>query len=390
MTAATTSAVAPPAPGRLGVAVEPAAALAYLEALGRWRDDRRKELDVLDGAALRSPDQAEATADIALSLAVWKAISDRLELLGRTWNSGRVGPVERERMSALIWGRLDATVDPALLARSPAVPGSGLAVSLPEACSLSDALATRLRVRLRLEESGLVVADRVAALRAQLERIRDQVGLEPAGSRQQQAAERQSRLARRLAEVADKAGRGGDVGGLLGPLELDATGFERDLIVGAATRREAGAKVTRARELRADLEAREAALRALVERCVATVAEAPRQAVPSVHALGPVPNTVATLDPYLRRLDQVARALAVAHHAYQSALDEHAELHSRLELYRAKARALGRADDPDVARAYQLARAALDHRPTRMAVATQAVRGYQACLTDGPSQSRPG
>ena len=95
--------------------------------------------------------------------------------------------------------------------------------------------------------------------------------IEPAGARQQQASEQQSRLARRLRELTEKADRGGDVGGLLEPLEIEATTFERDLIVGGARRREAGAKVAQARRLRAELERRETDIRALVERCLATV-----------------------------------------------------------------------------------------------------------------------
>ena len=128
-------------------------------------------------------------------------------------------------------------------------------MSLPEACRLSDALASQLRVRLGLELSGAEVTTRLRSLRAQLERIRDQVVTEPAGSRQQQAAEQQSRLARRLRELTEKADRGGDVGGLLEPLEIEATTFERDLIVGGARRREAGAKVAQARRLRSELAA---------------------------------------------------------------------------------------------------------------------------------------
>jgi hypothetical protein len=45
-------------------------------------------------------------------------------------------------MSTLIWGRLDAAT------------ASGLSVSLPEACRLSDALLSQLRVKLGLDPSG--------------------------------------------------------------------------------------------------------------------------------------------------------------------------------------------------------------------------------------------
>ena len=122
-------------------------------------------------------------------MAVWKAVSDRYELLLATWNSGRVGITELTRMSTLIWGRLDAST------------ASGLSVSLPEACRLSDALLSQLRVKLGLDPSGMEITERIRQPRAQMERIREQIDLEPAGAAQQQAALEQSRLARRLKEL---------------------------------------------------------------------------------------------------------------------------------------------------------------------------------------------
>lgn len=363
------SAQAPAAPGRLGVAADPTALLGYLDELGRWRDARRTELDELDRAALGSPTGASAVSDIALSLALWKAVADRYEQLVKVWDSGRVGVVEREKLSALIWGRLDA-----------AYAQSGLAVSLPEACRLSDALAGQLRVRLGLDVSALETTQRLAELRAQLERIRDQVGLEPAGGLQQTAAETQSRLARRLREVTEKAGRGGDVGGLLPALEIDAARFERDLIVGAAKRREARGAVEEIRRLRSGLEAREERLRVLAGEAVATVDPAPRYAVPDVDALGPVPNTLEALADYRRRLGLVERALTMADEAYSAALRQHSDLLARLDAYHLKASATGVADEPTVANAYGLATAALAERPTKMALATQLVSLYQTYL----------
>ena len=50
---------APVAPGRLGEALEPEAALTYLQALGDWLARRRSELDALDREVLAS---AEAVA----------------------------------------------------------------------------------------------------------------------------------------------------------------------------------------------------------------------------------------------------------------------------------------------------------------------------------------
>jgi hypothetical protein len=370
---------APVAPGRMGSALEIQAAHVYLDELGEWRDTRRRELDELDKAAMQSGTGSAVTGDLLLSMALWKAVSDRYELLSATWNSGRVGTTELMRMSTLIWGRLDAAT------------ASGLSVSLPEACRLSDALLSQLRVKLGLDPSGMEITDRVRQLRAQMERIRDQIDLEPAGGVQQQAALQQSRLARRLKELAEKAGRGGDVAGLLGPLEIEAATFERDLIVNGARRRDAAALAQRAGAQRADLEAREVALRGIVEDCVRRVDPAPRYAVPDTAALGPVPDARNELENYLRRLDQVSRAMTIAQTAYAKALRDHDELDSRLEAYRAKAIAKGVAEAADVARAYELARSVLDERPSRMVLAEQLVTVYQTYLqtTPAPDEAHP-
>jgi hypothetical protein len=352
----------------MGVELQPTQVLVYLEQLGQWCDGRQSELDQLDQAALQSPNGVAATGDITLSMALWKAVADRYEQLRSVWDSGRAGPTERIRLSTLIWGRLDTDA------------ATGLAVSLPEACRLSDALASSLRVRLGLEVSGAEITERIRQLRAQMERIRDQVTLEPAGPAQQQAAGQQSRLARRLKEIADKAARGGDVGGLLGPLEIDAATFERDLIVGGAQRREAATLVRRAEDRRIELEAREAGLRNLAAECVRRVDPAPRYAVPDVELLGPVPGSRGELETYLRRLDQVSRAMTVAEQAYGKALGERRELADRLDAYRAKATATGVADHPDLARAYAMAREALDRQPCRMVLANQLVTLYQTYL----------
>ena len=365
--------IAPVAPGQMGSALDARTADVYIDELGRWRDARRHELDELDKAALQASTGSSVTGDIMLSIALWKAVSDRYELLLATWSSGRVGVTELTRMSTLIWGRLDAST------------ASGLSVSLPEACRLSDALLSQLRVKLGLDLSGMEITERIRQLRAQMERIREQIDLEPAGAAQQQAALEQSRLARRLKELADKAGRGGDVAGLLGPLEIDASTFERDLIVGGARRRDAAALVQRARDQRADLGAREAALHSIVEECIRRVDPAPRYAVPDTTALGPMPNTRDELEDYLRRLDQVSRAMTIAQTAYAKALEDHEELGSRLEAYRAKAMATGVAEVPDVAQAYQLARNALDERPSRMVLAKQLVTVYQTYLQTTPA-----
>ena len=366
---------APPAPGRLGEALDPADALAYLTALGAWLARRRAELDALDAEVLASADPSRHTGDITLAMTLWQAVAEREAQLRAVWDSGRVGRDERERMATLVWGRRDT---PGATGR----PGSSspLALSVPEACRLTDAVVGELRERLGLDPSGAQTNARVAALRAQVERLRDQVALEPAGSPRQRAAEHVAALAGRLGAAVDKAARGGDVGGILGPIEVEAATLERDLIVGGARRREAGAVVARVRAHRDELVRRAAALRTLAGRCVATVADAPRYAVPDVAALGPLPNTLAALTAYEQRLDLVGRALAVAEEAYGRALRGHDDREARLAALHVKAEATGRATEPDLAQAFALARAALDARPSRAALAEQLVTLYATYL----------
>ncbi|GAB3867735.1 hypothetical protein GCM10028801_42410 [Nocardioides maradonensis] len=360
---------APAAPGKLGEALEPADIQAYLAELDEWIRGRRTELDDLDQAALATGRGGEVAGDMALALALWKAIADRYQLIFATWDGGRVLEKERERISALVWGRLDGATG---------LPG-GLAVSLPEAGRLCDALVAQLRTTLTLVPGADASAARIKELRAQLERIRDQLALEPANSREA-GARRLAGLIQRLDDITARAERGADVAGRLGPLENEATVYERDLIVGNARRRDARDEVLSARELRADLEQRAVALRKLADTCVATVDPAPRLAVPDVDALGPVPVTADEIGAYRHRLDRVSQALELAQQRYADALDDHQELADLLDAYVAKARALGVADKPDLVASEQQARALLDRRPTPIAIAQQLVTTYQTWL----------
>ncbi|MGY4720323.1 hypothetical protein [Naumannella huperziae] len=377
----TTLTAAPIPPGRLGVPVEPAAMQRYLAALLTWSDDRRAELTALDEAVLAQPEpqRRALTRDVMLSLALWQAVRDRLDLLIATWDSGRVDAVRRERLSSLIWGRLDATLDPSLLVGDDEARPAGFAVSLPEACRLSDALAGQLRARLGHGPDASGLLTRLRQLRAQLDRIRDQVALEPeAGRPAAQAA--LTRLADRVAELQARAERGGDIGGMLGPAEIDAARLERDLIVGGAERRAAGALSEQARELRADLVARAAALRQLVDQTVRRVAPAPKYAVPDVTALGDPPAGRAELTAYLARLDQVSRALQVVQHAYSAALAEHTSLGGRLDVSQQRAAVVGLAGDRVLTGIAALTEEALAADPTPMVLARQLTDAYDTAL----------
>ncbi|MEO7420856.1 MAG: hypothetical protein ABIU87_00485 [Ornithinibacter sp.] len=382
-------ATAPTAPGRLGQPLLAADALRYRGALGTWRDARRAELDVLDHAALAVADGAEHTGDLMLAMALWKAVADRHDLLVATWDSGRVGPNELERLSTLVWGRLDA-----LTARPPAPRGGGtglppvqvgaLAVSLPEACRLSDALAASLGARLGLDPSEADVQARVRALRASVERVRDLVDREPARDRAAACA-MLDRLDTRTTDVTARVRRGADVGGLLGPLEQDAARAERDLIVGGSTRRARAHDEARARALRAELEARGVALQRLAARCVVRVTPAPRLAVPDVAALGPVPSDPDSVDAYLTRLDAVGRAMTMAQDAYSRALAEPDELGLTLGAFAAKAadRRTPPRSEAATADLAELARRALEslrREPVDLVRARALVAAYVACL----------
>lgn len=372
------SAIAPEAPARMGQAVDPAAMLRYLEELGSWCERRRTELDELDRGALAAADTEALTDDVTLSMALWQAVAARHEELERVWDGGRVGQVERQRLSALVWGRLDADAGPGT---------ASLAVSVPEACRLSDALAAQLRRRLSLDPVGVDLGAHLRSVRATLERVRDLVPAEPVGSARDAVTERLRRLDLRLEDITRRAHRGADVGGLVGPLEADAALTERDLIVAAATRRDDERDRTRAGTLRTELIARAEHVTRVADDCVAQVRSAPNLAVPRVESLGPVPDEAKAVDAYLVRLAAVARALTLAEQTYRGPLAELDGLRALLDVYRAKASGTGRADRPEVAEMYRQALAVVSERPTDLPRARAVVAAYQALL--GGSSSSP-
>jgi hypothetical protein len=388
--AAGSGTMAPDAPGRLGTPLTANEAFAYLRDLGVWRDKRREELDALDSVALASSERDVFSRDMLVSMALWKAISDRYDLLEVTFDSGRVGPTEATRLSTLVWGRLDVPPGSAAGSIAPTTSGA-LALSLPEACRLSDAMTTSLRARLALEPSGAEVGTRVKDVRATIERIRDQVSVVPAGPDREAAATRLTRLEQRLADVTDRAKRGADVGGLLAPLEYDAAGTERDLIVGAGQRVDDARDTERARQQRTELIARGEAVSALVAQAVTAVNPAPKLAVPDVRALGPVPTAPLDVDAYLVRLNAVSRALGVVHTAYAQALAERDEVagYAGAILAQARAGGLGAAPaDEDEAHLRARLEAVLAARPLDVRHAKALLAAYQVYRRE--SQPTPG
>lgn len=137
-------------------------------------------------------------------------------------------------------------------------------------------------------------------------------------------------LEQRLFDVTERAKRGADVGGFLGPLEVEVAARERDLIVAASRRHESERDAARARELITALAARGDAIRGLQAQCLAAVTPAPKLAVPDVRALGAVPDDPDAIDALLARLGLVGKALDQAHETYARALGERDELQGLL------------------------------------------------------------
>ena len=363
-------AVAPPAPGRLGEAAPVPVLSGYLTALGDWLDARRRELDRVNAAALRSTEPDSYSGDVLLSMALWQSVSDRHATLLKLWDSGRADGTAREKMSQVVWGR--ATAAPG--GGPGAAATGGLALSLVEACRLSDALLGQLTTRLSFDPSAADAPARLGAVREALERLRALVRQEPSWSNQVE------NLAMRTNDLATRAMRGADVGAPLKQLETDAAQAERDLIVRTASVRQAERdRLAAVRRLATDrtaaqrrldaLQPREDAARELVARCVAQIANAPRFAVPEPDVLGPVPAGRAELDAYLARLDAVERAMAFVEKAYAAPLAQRTELLGLLDAFRVMAERTGQQHDPVVAAALEQVRATLAAVPCDVAAA---------------------
>lgn len=356
----------PQAPGSLKDAASANEVMAYLGQLGEWLMERRQELSAIDAAILRSPDRGTLTADMAMILSVWQAVKDRYDALLVTWDSGRVANQELLEISALIWGRLAASNG----------DNQAVAVSVPEGCRLVEALTNQLRQKLQVGPHAAQYASRIAGMRAQLDRIHDQIEMEPAT---QQASARlvEDRFAARLTTIIEKFSRGGDIGGMLSAVEVDSARFERDLLVAQGKRRESLEKLARARHLTEELTTRQVALTELVDHCVATVSPAPSYAVPTIAALGPVPNTPEKLDTYLERLQQVDRAMDVVHEAYTKALADR----DSLELAFQQLRLHHSQPDEVAGDIAALASRVLSLRPCPTRVAEHLIDAYKTAVT---------
>jgi len=182
---------APEAPGRLGEPIPAPELLSYLGGLDAWLTHRRTELDRLDAAAQASPATDEHTADVLLAMTMWQAIRTRADELVVVWDSGRADVVAREKMSRLIWGRLDSGLGSAL-------------VSLVEAVTLCDAMIAKVRARLSFDPDSADQAQRFRDLRAGLVRCEDLASTDAT------VADRVAGLRKREQKLVTQAARGAD------------------------------------------------------------------------------------------------------------------------------------------------------------------------------------
>lgn len=372
------STASPAAPGQLGVAATPQQLLDYLGRLDAWLAERRAELDALDAQILATGRQAELTGDMSLAMALWQAAKTRQGLLLATWDSGRVAQQELAKLSSLIWGRLDAA--------GGTLPSAG--VSLPEAGRLCDALVAQLRARLNTDPNATAIQIRLRDLRAQAERIRDQLKLEPPALAPLGQA-RLDAITTRAAEIAAKQSRGGDVVGLLGALETDAAKLERDLIVGAARRREGRDLLTRAREEHAELTAQAHAVSALLGQVSAAVWPTPAAAIPDLGRLGPMPNTASALTGYLAEVDRIQAELGAAQAALTRGLADRDAAASGLAALQARSTAAGFAADATLADLGRLASDRLAATPVVLPVLQHLLAAYAAQLDFLAKAARP-
>jgi len=362
---------APDAPGRLGEAIPAPELLRYLGGLETWLADRRRELDRLDAAAQASTAADGYTADLMLALTMWQAIRTRTDELLEVWDSGRADALARERMSQLIWGRLDS--------------GQGAAlVSLVEAVTLCDAMVVQMRARLSFDPHTADHAARLRGLRAGLVRCEDLAGADPA-QRELVAA-----LRSREEHLVAQAARGADISGPLAELETKAARTERDLIVLVSQRRTLARRRADAQAVLTALETREPTLHQLAERCRREIVDSPNLAVPDVSRLGAVPDSRTELDAFTERLGAVQRAFDAVAEAYSAPLRQRAELRYRLVGYRSAADANGRSSSPTVRSGYDEARAALDRTPCDLTMAGFLVDQYQYLTRDLPAPGQEG
>jgi hypothetical protein len=357
-------AAAPPPPAEPGMLPADETTDRYLSALASWRLRREHELRALDELTRTHDDRDALNADVTTSMTLFHAIAQRHDLLLATWQDAQDGHGEREWVAQLVWGVLEP----------PDGDAQALALPLPDALRLSDALVASLRARVGAEDEGSP-SDRMSQLEDQAARLR--------GDLTGRAETAPENLPERLGQIeTDMAEARADGAGLsdIGALESRLAAVDREMIVSAVTHAHDNADREQAERERAHLVARGEAVRALAERVLNTVQPAPKLGIPDVTALGEVPGSEDELATYVGNLERVGRALDQAHATYAAALAHYADLADRAERLAQTLAGCGAPTSVDLAGMLTAAKESLHTRPADIQRASALIAAQEAYL----------
>lgn len=356
-------AVAPTPPAGPGDLPEDGTIDRYLSELGRWRMRREHELRALDELTRTHDDRDALNEDITSSMTLWHAVAQRHDLLLTTWESATDGDGERDWVAQLIWGVLEM----------PDGDAQALAVPLPEAMRLSDALADSLRARVGADDDDVPVPERVATLDEVAARLREGVGPDDDTT---ELDEVEAGLTALRDSGRDDEEAAAEVGGLQSRLAR----LDHASIVAAATEAHGRADAEQAAAERDHLVAKGEAVRALAERVLNSVHPAPQLGIPDVTALGEVPTDETELGTYVANLERVGRALDQAHATYAAALAEYADLADRAERLARTYSGCGAPTIVDLAGMLTAAKESLHNQPADIQRASALIAAQEAYL----------
>lgn len=319
-------AIAPPPPAAPGDVPEIGAITRYVSELARWRMRRDHELRALDELTRAHDDRHDLESDLTESMTLFHAIAQRHDLLLATWQNGddettdpELDDGQRGWVGQLVWGVLEM----------PDGDTGALALPLPDALRLSDAMASGLRGRIGADEDELPMRERLQQARDYLDLVRSHLHDRDSGPEDTALVDRLDATQERLDDLGSRA-EDATVEDLA-VVGSDLAAIDRDVIVTRAARAHEVADRGQAQTDRAHLVARGEAVRALAEKVLNAINPAPRLGIPDVEALGEVPVEGPALEAYTGNLERVARALEQAHSTYAAALAEYADLADRAE-----------------------------------------------------------
>ena len=333
------------------------AAAAIAAELDAWVAAVASELLDLEQDAQASGSDAQRT-DVAAAFTLWRAVSERTA----QWDGvGGANGGARAAVLASAWSPITSDA------------GEVLAPDLADAMTFLAALVERLRTQLESQRQQAVsTAEAWLSLDGDLhhaaqaaarlgQEVRHVAELEAEAGRQSRSVQPPADLASRASAVR---------------LRLDTAETERDGLL---------AKLDAASSLLADLDAKEAAVRALADTCRAKLADAPPLAVPSIAAIAPPPDGVrdrpwpaveAPVRTWLQQTERAGAALDEAARRFQAPLTRRDELRGLLQAFRDKAASAELAEHEALDPLYTAARDTLWSAPCDLAVAQSQVDEY--------------